>query len=74
MPQVWHEHMATPFYDNFSDTRMSTLVIKHGNYLFGWQVSVFLFVFSFRMATLVVKNVRAGVLRATHVALINGGC
>ena len=47
---IRHEDMLTSnvFYGKFSDTRMATLVVKHDNFLFGWQVSVFFgFVFSF---------------------------
>ena len=74
MSHLWHEHMTTSnvFYGKFSDARMATLVVKHDNFLFEWQVSVFsLDLFSFRMTTLVVKTVvGAGVLHATRVALI----
>lgn len=36
--------MATPniFGGKFSGARMATLVVKNGNFFFGWQVSVFL--------------------------------
>jgi hypothetical protein len=48
-------------------SRMAILVVKHGNFLFGWH---FFVVFSFQMTTLVLKKDRAKVLRATRVAFI----
>lgn len=44
------------------------MIIKHGNFLFRWQLLVLFRVFPHDI--LVVKNVMAGVLRATHVPLI----
>ena len=33
------------FYGKFSYKSMSSLVVKHGNFLFGWQILVFLYIF-----------------------------
>lgn len=66
MPHVWHEHMATPniFYGKFSEARMATF-FSDGKFQFFFGVC-----FSFRMATLVVKNIRARLLRTTGMPLV----
>lgn len=58
------------FDDNFSYPGMATLVVRHDNFLFGWQVSVFFWVSFFSDGNFCCINVRAVLPRATHVARI----
>ena len=65
--------MVTPnfiFDGRFSDARMTTLVVKQGDFFPDGTIKKNGFVFSFWMAIIIEKNVRSGVLRATCVALI----
>lgn len=67
MQHMWHKHMATPnvFYGKFSDVMIATSVVKHGNFLFGWQVS-FLFGVCFFMS----DGTRQGRIASCHTCNI----
>ena len=62
-------NFALTFLDGkFNYLRIATLVVKHVNFLLGWQVSVFLAIFF--DGNFSIKNVRAVLLHATRVTLI----